>query len=201
MSFSVSIPIASLAAANATLEAAGWGPGNFSIPVFVGSPMPQVAVLHHYATDATFRAACVAIPGATVRDYGTLQIGMADTAAALGGHWGGDAPALVGTVTPGLYRATDADGGGLWWVIQAFDRAVFGLPLATYPALVRQARIPGEVTAWVQPIDANDAYRLINRFTGLPDHVTYSGQTWACAQGDGAGNNVWQPGVFGWVAI
>ena len=201
MSFSASVPVAHIAAANAALEADGWGPGNFSVPVFIGSVTPSVAVMHHLATDPAFRAACVALPNVTVRDYGVMEVGMADTAAALGGQWGGDAPALVGQVAPGLYRATEADGGGLWWVIQSFDRAVFNLALATYPALVRQARIPGEVTAWVQPIGASDAYRPINRFTGLPDQVTHNGQTWTCAQGDGSGNNVWEPGVFGWVAI
>jgi hypothetical protein len=201
MSFSASVSVSNLAAANAALEAGGWGPNNFAAPVFTTGSMPSIAVLHHYATDAAFRAACIATPNVTVRDYDTLQVGMDDTCTALGGRWGGNAPILEGSVTPGLYRGTEADGGGLWWVIQAFDRAVFNLSLDTYPALVRVARIPGEITAWVQPLDANDAYRPINRFTGQPDQVTHLGQTWTCAQGDGAGNNTWQPGVFGWTAI
>lgn len=197
MSFTASVPIASLAAANAAMEAAGWGPNNFSIPVFVNKSVPDVAVMHHYATDPACRASAAAIPGVTVRDFGTLQIGMDATATALGGRWGDNAPLLTGQVTPGLYR--DPNGGGLWWVIQAFDRSVFNLALSTYPALVRQARIPGETTAWAQPLDANDAYRPVNRFTGLPDQVAHAGKIWTCTQADGAGNNVWEPGVFGWV--
>jgi len=31
--------------------------------------------------------------------------------------------------------------------------------------------------------------------------VTHNGQTWEVAQADGAGNNVWEPGVFGWVEV
>ena len=33
MSFSVTIPVANIAAANAALQAAGWGPGNFSATI------------------------------------------------------------------------------------------------------------------------------------------------------------------------
>jgi hypothetical protein len=201
MSFSASVSIANMAAANAAMQSDGWGDGNFSVPVFTGSAQPSVAVMHHFATDAACRASAAAIPGVTVRDYGVMQVGMEDTCTALGGRWGGNAPLLVGSVSPGLYRASEADGGGLWNVIQAFDRSVFNLALATYPALVRQAHVPGEVTAWVQPIDTNDAYRPANRFTGLPDQVDHNGQTWECTQGDGAGNNSWVPGVFGWTAI
>lgn len=48
--------------------------------------------------------------------------------------------------------------------------------------------------AWVQPTGAGDAYHI-------GDRVTHNGADWECAQGDGAGNNVWAPGVFGWVQI
>lgn len=201
MSFSVTIPVANIAAANAALQAAGWGPGNFTVPVWTSGAMPVVAALHHIGNDVAFRAACVALAGATVRDYGQLAVGMDATATAAGGRWGGNAPLLQGQVTPGLYRAVPADGGGLWTVIQAFDRAVFGAALSTYPALVRQARVPGEVSPWVQPIDAFNAYKLANPFTGLPDVVLHLGQTWRVTQGDGSGNNVWEPGVFGWELV
>ena len=30
------------------------------------------------------------------------------------------------------------------------------------------------------------------------DIVTHNGKTWECTQGDGAGNNSWEPGVYGW---
>ena len=42
--------------------------------------------------------------------------------------------------------------------------------------------------AWVQPTGAHDAY-------GIGDVVTHLGQTWVSTHA----NNVWPPGVFGWV--
>lgn len=42
--------------------------------------------------------------------------------------------------------------------------------------------------AWVQPTGAHDAYQI-------GDRVTYNGQTWVCT----VANNVWAPGVYGWV--
>lgn len=201
MSFTATIPVANIAAANASLEAQGCGPNNFSVPIWTGGALPSVAMLHHIGNDAAFRAKCAALAGATVRDYGNLVVGADATATAAGGRWGQNAPLLQGNVTPGLYRAIPADGGALWWVIQAFDRAVFGAALSTYPALVRQARVPGEVTPWVQPIDAFNAYKLANPFTGLPDVVLHLGQTWRVTQGDGSGSNVWEPGVFGWELV
>jgi hypothetical protein len=197
MSFSVTIPVANAAAASATLQAAGWGSNNFNIPVWTAGPQPAIAALHHIGNDPAFQAACAALPGAVVRTYAGLTVGMDATATAVAGRWGSNAPALAGQVTPGLYR----DGATLWWVIQSFDRSVFNLAPETYPALLRRARVPGEVAPWVQPLDQFDAYRPVNAFTGRPDQVTHLGQTWRCAQGDGAGNNVFEPGVFGWVAI
>ena len=196
MSFSVTIPVANIAAANAALQAAGWGLGNFSVPLWSGGAMPSIAALHHIGNDAAFRSACVALAGATVRDYGQLVVGMDATATAAGGRWGGNAPLLQGNVTPGLYRAIPADGGALWWVIQAFNRTTFNAALSTYPALVRQARVPGEVSPWVQPIDQFDAYWTKNAFTGLPDRVTHNGRLWRSIVAE-ATPNVWAPGTAG----
>lgn len=196
MSFSVTIPVANIAAANAALQAAGWGPGNFTVPVWTSGAMPVVAALHHIGNDVAFRAACVALAGATVRDYGQLAVGMDSTATAAGGRWGGNAPLLQGQVTPGLYRAVPADGGGLWTVIQAFDRAVFTNPLADIPALVRKAKVPGLIEPWVQPIDQFDAYWTKNAFTGQPDRVTHNGRIWRSVVAE-ATPNVWAPGTAG----
>ena len=33
------------------------------------------------------------------------------------------------------------------------------------------------------------------------DTCTYSGKTWKVTQADGSGNNVWEPGVFGWTQV
>lgn len=43
---------------------------------------------------------------------------------------------------------------------------------------------------WVQPLGAQDAYQI-------GDRVTYNGSTWEST----AANNVWAPGVFGWVQV
>ena len=44
---------------------------------------------------------------------------------------------------------------------------------------------------WTRPLCAEDAYRI-------GDIVSHNGQLWQCTQGDAAGLNVWEPGVFGW---
>lgn len=58
------------------------------------------------------------------------------------------------------------------------------------PALFKVHRVAGQVTAWVQPTGAQDAYEA-----GAV--VTHNGQTWDNTHGDG---NVWEPGEFGWTA-
>lgn len=44
---------------------------------------------------------------------------------------------------------------------------------------------------WAQPRGNYDAYRL-------GDKVSHNGARWICSQVDEAGNNVWEPGVYGW---
>lgn len=201
MSFTVRIPVANIVAANAALAAQGHGPQNFTIPVWTpGSALPSHATLNHGGRDDIFQAHCAALPGAVVLTGAKIGSLMPETMAAMGGRWGDNAPLLQGQVTPGLYRAIPADGGALWNVIQPFDRAVFNLPLTTYPALCQRARVPGEIAPWVQPT-AEIAYKLVNGFTGQPDMVLHLGQTWRVTQGDGSGNNVWEPGVFGWELV
>ena len=110
----------------------------------------------------------------------------------------GEALPSTGTVTAGsLYRYD----GLLWSVIQTFSRTTYGADPATYPALIRRVHTPGELQPWKQPIDQYDAYKLVNPFNGKPDQCTYGGFTWKVTQADGSGNNVWQPGVFGWTKL
>lgn len=48
--FTVTIPVANIASANAALQAAGWGkwrPGNFSLPICTSGAMPSIAPLDH----------------------------------------------------------------------------------------------------------------------------------------------------------
>lgn len=51
----------------------------------------------------------------------------------------------------------------------------------------------GEILPWEQP-DSTNAYKL-------GDKVTHNGKTWECTDVDGAGNNTWEPGVYGWTEI
>ncbi len=196
MSFSAMIPVAQMASANTALEAAGFGPRNFAVPAYTG-PNPTYGVFHAW-DDPAFRAAVEAIPNVViVDDQADPQASVNAVVNTVSGDWGGDAKPLTGTVTPGLYK--DAN-GAMWWVIQTYNTATWPDP-AVIPALIRRARTPSEIAPWVQPIDQFDAYKLVNAFTGQPDRVTFNGQTWRVSQADGSGNNVWQPGVFGWVIV
>jgi hypothetical protein len=203
MNFSASIPVAQMQAANDLLNNTAqtpgkksFGPNNFSVPAYAG-PSPSFGLLHAWS-DPEFEAAVASIPGVVI------QQGLADpilttstVANTVGADWSSDAMPLTGTVVPGLYR--DAE-NVLWWVIQSYDTAVYPDP-ALIPALIRMAKVPGESLPWVQPIDQFDAYKLVNAFTGQPDQCTHNGSEWKVTQADGAGNNVWEPGVFGWTVI
>ena len=196
MSFSAAIPASLMQSANSTLAALGYGPGNFSVPAYSGAA-PSFALLHSW-DDAPFQAAFTAISGVTIQqgESGPDVITIA-AAHAVGSTWGNDATLLAGIVSPGLHKDSL---GKLWWVIQSYNTATYPDP-TIIPALIRRARIPGEVQAWVQPIDQYDAYKLINPFTGTGDVCTYNGKTWRVTQADGSGNNVWSPGVFGWTEV
>jgi hypothetical protein len=190
------IPVANLLAANAALEEQGFGPRNFSVQCF-GPTGATHAALHCWP-DAAFLAAVQALPGVVVNPSAGDPVASTDELIeAQGARWGDKLPELPseGNVTAGqLYQLNRK----IWSVIQSFDRITFPLPPETYPALLRELRRPGEVSAWRQPLDQFDAYKLVNPFTGLPDEATHLGQTWVVSQADGSGNNVWEPGVFGW---
>lgn len=199
MSFSASIPVAQMQAANTELEELGFGPNNFSIPAFAGAA-PTHALLHCWDIPG-FEAAVAAIAGVVIEqdaDNGDNPV-AATTAAAtqVGAKWGNDALPLTGTVSPGLHR--DAD-NVLWWVIQSYNTATYPDP-TVIPALIRRAKVPGDIAPWKQPTDQYDAYKLVNPFTGQPDRCMHNSQTWVVNQADGSGNNVWEPGVFGWVVV
>jgi hypothetical protein len=190
--FSASVPVANMQAANETLEASGYGPDNFSVPAYTG-PSPAFGLLHCWS-DAAFEAAVAAIPNVVIQQELANPIA---TTSALAGQWGAEAKALKGNVTPGLYVDM---AGVLWWVIQAYNTNTYPDP-TQIPALIRQAKVPGEVLPWVQPLDQFDAYKLENAFTGEPDQCTHEGKTWFVSAADGAGNNVWEPGEFGWTEV
>lgn len=92
------------------------------------------------------------------------------------------------TVAVGAVRQFD---GNLWRVVQAHTTQADWTP-PTVPALwtaERQTEGP-TVDPWVQPTGSSDAYQV-------GDRVTFEGQTWEST----AANNVWSPGVFGWVVV
>lgn len=200
MSMVAVIPVANLLSANTTPEAAGFGPNNFSVAAYAG-PGATHAALHAW-DDAIFEAAVQAIPGVVV------DIGSGDPVArtqaliaAQGAQWGDQAKALPtsgNALANTLYRYSDDT---LWWCIQTFNRSTYSAHPSTYPALIRRVRNPRVVEAWQQPIDQYDAYKAVNPFTGQPDQVTHNGQTWYVTGVDGSGNNVWEPGVFGWTIV
>ena len=47
------------------------------------------------------------------------------------------------------------------------------------------------ISVWTQPLGADDAYHL-------GDVVSHKEQTWECTETDANGNNIWEPGVYGW---
>ncbi|MFN2347605.1 MAG: hypothetical protein ABR616_18070, partial [Dermatophilaceae bacterium] len=53
---------------------------------------------------------------------------------------------------------------------------------------------PGVPPVWTQPTGAHDAWKI-------DEHVMHNDQEWVCTQGDGAGNNVYEPSVWGWTAV
>lgn len=219
MTIAASIPVANLADANAELEAKGFGPNNFSIPVYTTGAAPTHATMHcgGNVRDAggdeenpgphNWLATIKALAGVQFYDPDEEAEPVSEpkqrvaAASPVNAKFGWDAQPLSGSVTAGDLRYTeDETTRTLWWVIQSYDADVYSDP-TIIPALVRRARVPGVVEPWIQPTDAFDAYKLVNAFTGQPDRVTHNGQTWEVTQADGSGNNVWAPGAFGWTAI
>ena len=71
-----------------------------------------------------------------------------------------------------------------------------GVDSSVAAALIRRARMPGEVLPWVQPVDQFDAFWTKNAFTGQPDRVTHNGRLWRSIVAEGT-PNVWAPGTAG----
>ena len=199
MSLCAILPVANLLAANAALESAGFGPGNFSVPAYTGAGASHAAL--HAWDDPVFSAAVKAIAGVVFNEgTGDPITRTKALIEAQGAKWGAQVPELpsTGNVTAGsLYRFE----GELWSVIQTFNRTTYPAHPSTYPALIRRTIVPGVTAPWVQPTDAFNAYKLVNPFTGKPDESIHAGKAWKVSQADGSGNNVWVPGQFGWVEI
>jgi hypothetical protein len=198
MSLCAIIPVANLQAANDALEQAGYGPRNFSVPLY-SSTGASYAGMHTWG-DIPFETAIKAIAGVVwEQSEGDPTTRFNALVEAQGVKWGANAPALpdAGLVVANeLYRWTD---GTLWTALASFDRTTYGGPPAQLPpAIIRFVRDPYQVYIWRQPTDQYDAYKLVNPFTGQNDECEHLGKRWYVTQADGAGNNVWEPGQFGW---
>lgn len=110
------------------------------------------------------------------------------------------APALATLEALPVYPAWQADtayatdnvveyGERLWLIVQPHTSQA-GWEPPNVGALWRTAHEPGTIPAWVAPTGAHDAYQL-------GDRVTHNGQTWEST----VANNVWEPGVYGWVVV
>ena len=192
------IPVEEMEQANASLEAQGYGPNNFSVPAFNGAN-PAFGLFHAWA-DPVFETVVEAIPNVVIQyDTGDPVATVTAACDSVGAQWAQSALPLVGVVTPGLYYDVVDNLVRYWYVIQQYDTVTWPDPTAPgLEALVVPARMPGVVTKWVQPLNQFTAYYLVNPFTGAPDEVEHNGQAWFVNQADGAGLNIWEPGVFGW---
>ena len=206
MSMVAIIPIANILSANDLLNNVAQtpgkkshGPNNFSVPAYTGAAVTHGAL--HSWNDPEFEADVKAIPNVVWEiSEGDPVTRTQALIEAQGAKWGAQAPQLPdsGTVTAGdLYRYDNL----LWSVIQTFNRTTYNAHPSTYPALIRTVHEPGVVAPWKQPTDQYDAYKLVNPFNGKPDQCTHNGSTWKVTLGDGSGNNVWEPGVYGWVMV
>jgi len=228
--FSATIPVKFVGAANAELEAQGFGPLNFSVPAqTVGAPGADFAGLHCWPHPA-FRAAVEALDpayGVVITDgQGQPNFDKACTARAI--EWkpyNGDNAALP------MKGATTVYEGKTWTNLA--DRNAFAPPV--------NWRAQGTNPAWSQPVGKEDAYPLAFTVThkakvwesliafnvGVPGvsgwrevvatgypawvqptggHDAYKLQAKVIHKGfnwdnTGSDANVWEPGVFGWVKI
>jgi hypothetical protein len=187
MSLCAIVPAASMAAANTTLQSAGFGPRNFSVPAFGASGLATHGALHAW-NDAAFSAAVKAIAGVVWTDaVGDPVTRTKALIEAQGAQWGAQAPPYAGTLVAGkLYRYTD---GSLWSCIQSYSTVTYPAHPSTYPALIKRARQPGAFEPWVQPQGAHDSYRLLDPFTGMPEVCSHNSKKWRTK----VDNNVWEP--------
>jgi len=197
------IPAANLPAANAALAAFGPGP-HFTISGIASTGLTHGA-LHDWGGNAAYVAAIKARPGVVWNDgIGDISTRLKALLSGVSAQLAVDAPPLpsTGPTVAGRvysYIRTPGTPPEFWLSISAFNRTTFPLAPETYPSLLRAWRAPGDVKAWKQPTDGFDAYRVMNPITLQPDRATHLGRTWRVSQGDGAGNNVWEPGAFGWI--
>ena len=196
------LPAANLTAANVALAAFGPGP-HFTVSGLSAGGLTYAA-LHDWGTKPAYVSAIKALPGvAWSEGAGDPAARLRTLLAGVNAQWAVESPPLPATGLTVAGRIYSFGAGELWLSIVAFDRTTFGGPPSGLAAsIIRRRRWPGDVLPWKQPTDSFDAYKLVDPITAQPDRVTHLGQAWRVAPGgvDGAGNNVWEPGVFGWIS-
>lgn len=182
MGFSASIPAAQIETANAALETAGFGAGNFETPLrSVGSTGDAShAALNCLAENAAFRTAVALIPNVVITDGAVLERTFPAHVAAQALEWEDPTNWFQNPVMTGDLREYD---GKTWESLVDFN-------VWTPPVAWREVVAQG-YPAWVQPTGAHDAYPMGFR-------VTHNGQNW---ENIGSAANVWEPGIFGWSLI
>jgi hypothetical protein len=180
MSFSAIIPVEHMEAANVALEAQGFGPGNFSVPLRTGTePDASHAGLNCLADAPAFQAAVEAIPNVSMRGapVGAVEFEQHVQSQAL--EWSDPTNWTENPVMAGDERTFD---GKTWVSLVDFN-------VWTPPVNWREVPTTG-YPAWVQPTGATDAYPVGFR-------VAHKDQNWE----SNTAANVWEPGVFGWDAL
>jgi len=199
MSLCAIVPVANLLAANDALEQAGYGPLNFSVPLYSNGGATY-AGCHAWIgpLDVPFANAIKAQVGVVWEESdGDPTARFEALVNAQGVAWGANAPEYptTGTIYPNeIYRYTD---GNLYQVIQQYDVVTFPLPPTAYPALIIMAREPYKLYEWYQT-GQFDAFKVLNPFTNQNDECMFNGNKYYVTAGDGAGNNTYAPDVYGW---
>jgi hypothetical protein len=78
----------------------------------------------------------------------------------------------------------------LYEVVQSHAPKDFPFTIQELASLWKRVALPDQILDWAQPLGAFDAYQI-------GDRVNHNGSTWEST----FANNVWEPGVFGWVKI
>lgn len=175
MSLCAIVPVASMAAANATLQGAGFGSRNFSVPGFGASGLATHAALHAW-DDSAFSAAVKAIAGVVWNEAAGDPVSRTKTLIeAQGAKWGAQLPELPSTGTLPINSMCRWN-GDILIVLQPLNRTTYPADPSTYPALIARVHEPGERRQWKQPGYAFYTYRLVNPFSGKADECINLGK-------------------------
>lgn len=182
MTLSATIPVEHMDAANAELEAAGHGPGNFSVPLREGSEAATHAGLHAWDNPA-FQAAIETLdyPGLVIRHDPGTTVNFQPHVQEQALEWSDPANWFENPVMTGDQRTFN---GKTWESLTDYN--------VWQPPIGWREVVSEGYPEWVQPTGSHDAYN-----TG--DRVTYQGADYEST----IDANVWSPTGYpqGWVQI